>query len=373
MNKILFVATIPEFFISHRLKLAILAQNMGMSVHVVTSNGTVVNRITELGFTHHVVPFSRSGQKPFIEILTILKLFIVYLKVRPNLVYLIGNKCNIYGGVIARTLGIKAVIIAVTGLGTVFLRNNFLANLRKSLVLSTYNYIFKHKNIKVIFQNKDDIIEFSKLRNLTNEKMILIRGSGVDVSHFSYCDEPPGAPVILFAARLIKDKGVCEFVDAGVKLKERGISVTLRLVGDLDPDNLSSIKPCELEKWRSSGKLEIVGFSKNIVAEYHKANVVCLPSYREGLPLNLIEAASCGRAIVTTDVPGCREVIIDGKTGLLVPKNNVPALTDAFEMLVKQPDLRRQFGKAGRKLAQADYSNEKILAQIQEVYIDLLS
>ncbi|MDC0580882.1 glycosyltransferase family 4 protein [Amylibacter sp.] len=372
MKKIFFIATIPEFFISHRLKLALAARKMGLDVHVVTSNGCLVEKIKALGFQHHVIPFSRSGQHPLKEFLTLLSLYKLLIQERPEIVHLIGTKCSIYGGILAQILKLKGVVVAITGLGTVFLSQTFFGRIRKKIILLAYGIIFRHNNIAVIFQNKDDINELIKIKSLKCSKVNFIRGAGVDLTHFRYDEAEPGIPVVVYAARLIKDKGVFEFVDAARILKKRGISVVMRLIGSLDPENLSSIRADLIESWRAEAVVEIFGFSTDIAKEYRSAHIVCLPSYREGLPLGLIEAASCGRAVVTTDVPGCREVIIPNETGLLVPVKDATKLADAIQELVLNPRRREQFGKAGRKMAELEYSDEKIVDQVQEIYCRLL-
>ena len=372
MKKIFFIATIPEFFISHRLKLAFAARKMGLDVHVVTSNGFSVKKIKALGFQHHVIPFSRSGQHPLKEFLTLLSLYKLFIQERPEILHLIGTKCSIYGGILAQILKLKGVVVAITGLGTVFLSETSFGRIRKKIILMAYGLIFRHNNIAVIFQNKDDINELIKIKSLECSKINFIRGAGVNLTHFSYEEAEPGTPVVVFAARLIKDKGVYEFVDAARILKKRGISVVMRLIGSLDPENLSSIDADLIESWRAEAVVEILGFSTDIAKEYRSAHIVCLPSYREGLPLGLIEAASCGRAVVTTDVPGCREVIIPNETGLLVPVKDATKLADAIQELVLNPRRREQFGKAGRKMAELEFSDEKIVDQLQEIYCRLL-
>jgi len=178
--------------------------------------------------------------------------------------------------------------------------------------------------------------------------------------------------VVVMAARLLKDKGVFEFVEAARLLLRRGILVEMRLIGSPDLGNPTSVTQQVLDQWGNEGQVDLLGYRKDIAAQYAAANIVCLPSYREGLPKSLVEAAACGRAIVTTDVPGCRDAITPDVTGLLVPVKDSVALADAIQVLIEEPELRKKMGHAGRSLAEDAFAIEKIVEQHMCIYQELL-
>ena len=362
----------PEFFISHRLPLAVAAQKAGYNVHVATADAPDVERIQSQGFTHHTVPFARSGQNPLNELGTLFRLVKLFQCVKPNLVHLITIKPVLYGGIAARLAGIKSVVSAVSGLGTVFLAESVVARFRRGLVIFLYRAAFKQKRLAVIFQNPDDRDALLCLKTLKNEQARMIRGSGVKLADYPCFPEPEGKIVVVMAARLLKDKGVFEYVEAARLLQDRGIEVEMRLIGSADPGNPTSVKQKQLDNWETDGQVKLLGFRKDIAAQYAEANIVCLPSYREGLPKSLVEAAACGRAVVTTDVPGCRDAITPGVTGLLVPVKDAVALADVIQTLIKDPELRSSMGQAGRALAEEAFTIEKIVEQHMDIYRDLI-
>lgn len=363
----------PEFFLSHRLPLAIAAKEAGYEVHVVTTDGPDTERIQAKGFSHHVVPFSRSGQNPLKELNTLVRLFSLFWRMKPSLVHLVTIKPVLYGGVAARLAGIKAVVSAIPGLGTVFLADSAADRVRRWLIIRLYRVGFKQNRLVVIFQNPDDRDFFLALKILKPEQACLIRGSGVALADYPYLAEPEGNPVILMAARLLKYKGVLEFIAAARLLRQRGLAVDIRLAGSPDPGNPNnSVTHQELGQWASEGQVKLIGYCKNMAEQYAAANIICLPSYREGLPKGLVEAAACGRAVVTTNVPGCRNAIIPGETGLLVPAKNAEALADAIQVLVEDTELRKQMGRAGRALAEDVFPVEKIVEQHMDIYKELI-
>jgi glycosyltransferase involved in cell wall biosynthesis len=211
------------------------------------------------------------------------------------------------------------------------------------------------------------------LGSLNQEDSRLIRGSGVDLLDCPFVPEPQGTPVVVMAARLLKDKGVFEFVESARLLQDRGVGVEMKLIGSSDPGNPNSVTKEDLDRWKKEGIVQVLGFRKDVTAQYATANIVCLPSYYgEGLPKSLVEAAACGRAVVTTDHPGCRDAIVPCETGVLIPVKDPIALADVIERLIEHPNLRQEMGKAGRCLAEEVFSIDKIVEQHLEIYSDLL-
>lgn len=362
----------PEFFLSHRLPLAEAARDKGYEVHVACALGPDVESISKRGFTYHKMPFTRSGQNPIRELGTAIRLFRLMYDLKPNLVHLITIKPVLYGGLVARFTGVGAVVAAVSGLGTVFIAKSLPSRLRRWLVVRMYRAAFRQNRLAVIFQNPDDRDALLSLGVLKASEVRMIRGSGVCLDAYPFELEPGGRPVIAMVARLLRDKGVFEFVEAARLLRERGVDVDMRLVGSPDPGNPSSVTQQDLQQWEQDGIVTLLGFRTDIAAQYAAANVVCLPSYREGLPKSLVEAAACGRAVVTTDVPGCRDAITPGVTGLLVPAKNAWALADAIQQLIEDEALRKAMGKAGRVLAEKAFAIERVVDQHMAIYAGFL-
>jgi len=372
-KKIIFVVNAPEFFLSHRLPIALAARKAGYEVHVATADGVAVQSINNFGFVHHKVAIARSGQNPFTELGSVIGLYRLFRRLRPDLVHLITIKPVLYGGIAARLAGIPVVVAAVSGLGTVFVAHAGLARVRRRLVSMLYRLALNHKRLAVIFQNPDDRDGLLSIGALRDDQARMIRGSGVNLADYSVVPEPEGKPVVVMAARLLRDKGLLEFVEAARLLKSRGVAVVMRLIGSPDPGNPTSATQSELDGWSAERIVELPGYCTDIASQYAAAHIVCLPSYREGLPKGLVEAAACGRAVVTTDVPGCRDAIDPDVTGVLVPAKDPLALADAIQALIESPERRAQMGKAGRELAEQAFAIEKIVAQHMTIYRELLA
>ncbi len=371
-KKILFVINAPEFFLSHRLPLAIAAKQAGYEVHVATAASPDVEIIKKEGFIYHEITFVRSGQNPIRELLTMLQLFCLFRAVMPELVHAVTIKPVLYGGIAARLAGVRSVVAAVSGLGTVFLAASATARARRWLVTRLYRAALRHKNLTVIFQNPSDRNVMLSLGIVNSAQVSMIRGSGVRLVDYPYLPESNGRPVVVMAARLLRDKGVFEFVEAARLLRHRGVDVEMRLIGSPDPGNPTSVNKKDLARWAEEGVVRLLGYRADIAEQYSASNIVCLPSYREGLPKSLVEAAACGRAVVTTDVPGCRDAIIPDVTGVLVPIKDADALADAIQYLVSDPAIRNRMGRAGRLLAEDGFAIEKIVEQHMSIYEELL-
>lgn len=372
MKKVLFVVNDLDFFISHRIPIAFAAQTEGYEVHLACPSGKKVPQIINFGFYYHEVPLTRNGQNPLKELYAVLSLYRLYKKINPDLIHLVTIKPVLYGGIAARLSNVQGVVAAVSGLGTAFISQSMAARIRKLIVSFLYHLAFSHKKLAVIFQNPDDRDTLINLGVISEEQVKMIRGSGVNTDQYIFTPEPAGKPVVVMAARLLRDKGVFEFIEASRILKKRNIDVIMRLVGSPDPGNSTSVTEAELSSWVKEGIIESLGYREDIAVQYAAANIVCLPSYREGLPKGLIEAAACGRAVVTTDVPGCRDAIEPGATGLLVPVKDAEALANAIQILIESPGQRLQMGLAGRRLAEESFAIEKIVEQHMSIYRELM-
>ncbi|MFU8805513.1 MAG: glycosyltransferase family 4 protein [Bradymonadaceae bacterium] len=372
MRKLMFVVNDAAFFLSHRLPIAEAARDEGFEVHVAVppANGEV-RRIEGAGFVYHPVDISRRGTRPDLEIAAVGELVELYREVAPDIVHHVTIKPVLYGGVAARVAEVPAVVSAVSGLGYVFIARGPQAAARRWAVCQFYRQALMHENCRVIFQNPDDEAAFRGEGLIRDGQGVLIRGSGADLSVFAPRPEVDGMPIVVLASRMLWDKGIAEFVRAAQFLRAQGVDARFVLVGDTDDGNPAAVPRTVLEEWDEQGHVEWWGYRNDIAEIFQSAHVVCLPSYREGLPKVLIEAAGCGRAIVTCDVPGCREVVRDGENGLLVPAEDAPALARAMRTLVLEPELRRRMGRRSREIAEADFSIETVVGQTLELYREL--
>lgn len=368
---LLFIVNDPGFFISHRLPVAKGARAAGYEVHVACMPGSAVDAIVKEGFEFHALPLSRSGTNPVAEIGLIFSIWKLLWRLKPDLLHLVTLKPVLYGGVAARLAPVKGVVAAISGLGFVFLSRGFKAVLTRCVVSTFYRLALGKRNLRAIFQNPDDRDLLLDKGGLEPSKVVMIRGSGVDLSKYAAVPEPVGSPVVCLAARLLLDKGVVEFVEAARILKGRGVDARFQLIGDIDPGNPATVTTAQLEEWRNEGLLEMFGYRNDIAALFAQANIVTLPSYREGLPKVLVEAAACGRAVVTTNVPGCRDAIDPDVTGFLVPVRDSRALADSLQVFIEDPVLRRKMGQAGRELAKQAFAIEQIVDQHLDVYEQL--
>ena len=260
------------------------------------------------------------------------------------------------------------VVCIVTGLGSTYVNDNLRAKTLRLGIEAALRPLLRRRRTTVIFQNGDDHAYFLRKGVARTDNSLVIKGSGVDVDDYPVTPEPETMPpLVVFPARLLASKGVREFAAAAALLRSRGVEARFALVGDLDPANPDAITAEELAGFVRDG-MEAWGFRRDMATVFAQANIVCLPSYREGVPKALIEAASCGRAIVSTDVPGCREIVIDGLNGRLVPPRDAVALSQALGQVVLDPSMRVRFGRAGRHLVEAEFSTDAVIGRTADTY-----
>jgi glycosyltransferase involved in cell wall biosynthesis len=366
--RLLFFITNPAFLVSHRLPVALAARDAGYEVHVASMGGPAVAQLEALGLTHHVLPLSRTSMRPWTEARSLWAIWRLFRRVRPDLVHAVTLKSVLYGGIAARLAGVPAYVAAISGLGYVFIQGSGLRGLLKRLALILYRLALGHPNSRVIFQNTADRDVLERAGVVRPGQAVLLRGSGVDLARFAPAPWPSVPVTVALAARLLRDKGVGEFVEAARLSASRGEGLRWRLAGSLDLENPASVQPDELLRWQSEGAIDYVGECADVAGFYAQAHIVTLPSYREGLPKSLIEAAACGRPVVTTDVPGCRDAIEAGVSGMLVPPRDARALADAVAVLAADEDLRIRMGAAGRSLAERDFGLDRIVQAHLDVY-----
>lgn len=373
-RKLIFLITEDWYFWSHRLPIARAARGAGFEVLVATRVNQHKERIEKEGFQLIPISLERRSKNIIKEIISILEIVRIYRREKPDIVHHVAVKPVLYGSWAARIAGVHAVVNALAGLGFIFVAKGWKGSVIRKLVVFAYRSAFSAKNAVAIFQNPEDLKLFIDAGVVTNEKAVLIRGSGVDTAHFIPHPEPKGVPTIALASRMLWDKGVGEFVEAARILQKGEIKCRMILVGNPDPENPASILKETLRGWHAEGIVEWWGYREDMPEVFSQANIVVLPtSYGEGVPKILLEAASCGRPIVATDIPGCREIVRHNENGLLIPPPDSKALADAIEVLIKNPELRAKMGARGRKIVEAEFSKEIVIKQTMEVYERLLS
>jgi len=371
-KKILFVVNVDWFFISHRLPLAIKAIEEGYEVHLACNYSRSKELLESKGIVCHEIQFTRSNYNVMNALMICKQLHALFKTIKPDITHLVTIKPILLGGIVARLLKLPSVVFAISGLGYIFISRGIIASIRKKMIGLIYAYVFKHKNVCVIFQNADDQNELSKLTGLDKIHSVIIPGAGVDTEKFFVSQLPKSPPVIMMASRLLKDKGVYEYISAAKIIGRKKKNIKFILVGTPDPENPSSISIEEVNEWIDKGYIEYWGQQEDMPKIFSQSTIVVLPSYREGLPKVLLEASSSGRPIITTNAPGCRDAIIDMRTGFLVEKYNAQDLADKILSLSTNLDQCIKMGQSGRKLVEEKFSEKLIASHHMRVYEKLL-
>jgi glycosyltransferase involved in cell wall biosynthesis len=373
MPKLLYLITEDWFFCSHFLERAAAAQAAGYDVIVVAREGAHGAVIRDAGLRLIPLQMQRRGLNPLSEWRTLLAIWRIYREERPDLLHHIALKPILYGSLCARLAGLRHFINAPVGMGFVFTSSGRLARLLRPLVLTAMRWLLNPAGSKVVFENNDDLRDFVAKDMVRYSDAVLIRGAGVNLDLFQQRPEPEGVPVVVLTARMLWDKGVGEFVEAARQLRAEGLHARFLLLGAPDSGNPAAIATEQLQAWDAEGVVEWLGYQDDIPMALASSHVVCLPSYREGLPKSLIEALAAGRPIVTTDVPGCREVVIDGENGLLVPPRDATALGKALKCLILDRRLRMRLGMKGRQRAEREFASSIVIDATQHLYREMLS
>ena len=366
--KILFVVAEDWYFYSHRLPIARAAQQAGYDVAVATHVAEHGEKIAAEGI--RVIPWGlrRESYSPLQEFAALRQLRRIYAAERPDLAHHVALKPILYGSIAARRHKRTQVINAWAGLGFLVASASLKARLLRTVLTRAFRILLNRPGSTVLVQNSDDGRLVEKEFRVPRERIELIRGSGVDLERFAPAPEPAGTAMVLLAARMIWIKGVEEFVAAAQALKAKGVAARFVVAGDSDEGSPTAIPRAQLQAWHASGAIEWAGWQADITDLMRQATIVCLPSHGgEGIPKVLLEAAACGRALVTTDVPGCREVVRAGENGLLVPSRDVPALAGAIEQLLQQPAERRRMGARSREIA-AEFAQPTVVGATLKLY-----
>lgn len=365
---LLYVVTEDWYFLSHRLPMARAARDAGFRVAVATRAGDAAAAIVAEGFELIPLKLARRSGGLRAELAAIAELVGLYRNLRPAIVHHIALKPALFGSLAARLAGTPAVINSVAGLGYAFIGREWKARVLKLAMLAAFRMLFRGGNRWLVVQNEDDYRLFVGSGMTTAERTVIIRGSGVDTAAFKPAGEAPAPLRAAVVARMLWDKGIGEAVEAARLLRQWQVPLRLVLVGAPDPANPKSIPEAELRSWQEEGVVEYWGHRQDIAAVWAECAIAVLPSYREGLPKSLLEAAACGRPLVATDVPGCRELVCNDANGVLVPAQDGVALAHALRRLAEDPVLRQRLGAQARRDAETQFSNETVADQTAGLY-----
>jgi glycosyltransferase involved in cell wall biosynthesis len=375
-RRLLIVVNVDWFFVSHRFPIALAAVRQGYDVHLATEITARPDALRRSGLTVHPLSCMRGRPSFAASIRTFIEILRLCRRLKPDIVHLVTIRPVLLGGVAARLADVQGIVAAISGLGFVFSDTGLRARIRRFLVAGLYSLALKHRNIRIIFQNAADRDTINAIAGVPDKHCEIIPGSGVDLDLFRPGPIPDGPPVVMLAARMLRDKGVLDFVAAARILRsaDRGVGRLARfvLVGAVDPGNPASLSRSEILSIKTEGAVELWGSNRDMWEVLPKASVIVLPSYREGLPKVLVEAAACGRAVVTTDVPGCRDAILSGVTGLLVPPRRPDELASAIEGLLRDPARCAALGSAGRRLAERSFGIEGVVVRHMDIYSALI-
>lgn len=372
--KLLYLVSEDWYFASHRIALARAAKAAGFDVSVATRVQRHGEMIRDAGLRLIPITFARSGMHPLRELSSLAELFSVYRGVAPDIVHNVAMKPVIYGSLAARRVRPNGVINALMGLGWVFSSNSAKAQLLRPAVTMALRRALSGQGTRTIVQNADDAALLIEQRLASPDTIRLIRGSGVDPREYATALPPPGAPLVVLPARLLVAKGVNEFMQAAAILKSEGVEARFALVGEPDVENPAAARREDIERFVQRGDIEYWGWRSDMPQVLSAASIVCLPTfYGEGLPKSLLEAAASARAIVTTDVPGCREIVRPGENGWMVPPRDVGALASALRAAISQPDLCARYGAAGRRMVENEFSLDAVIAATLALYNEVIS
>ncbi len=359
--KIIYIVNVDWFFISHRLPIALEALKQGHDVHVFAQDTGKMQYLQSLGLKIHPINLERGSINPVQTLKLLFDLKNKLKKIQPNVVHLVTIKPVLIGGLASILAKVPSIVYAISGLGFIFTNTMLKAKILRLGIIPLYRLALSAKNKIVIVQNLDDLRILRQYVSIPESQTVLIPGSGVDLKQFDFQPLPLTNKIVLMACRLLADKGVYEFQKSAQLLKEKYPEVRFVLVGGIDPDNPASLTEQELNDWVGKGDLEWWGHQINMAEILSQATIVVLPSYREGMPKVLLEAQALGRPIVTTDVPGCREAIEDGKTGFLVQVKDEQSLADAIEKLINNDELCLEFSHNARVLAEQKFDIKQVV------------
>jgi glycosyltransferase involved in cell wall biosynthesis len=371
-KKALFIVSEDWYFLSHRLHLAKTAIENGYQVALLSRISSHREFLESIGLTVFDWSLNRRSSNPIMEMRALWQVIKAVYFYSPNLIHAVALKPIIYTSIACKWVGMRRHIFALGGLGFIFNSESWCAKILRPLIIIMLRKAFSSEYSRVIVQNSDDLQKLLSLKIVNKKNIRLIKGAGVDTQIFSPLIESSAIPLVVLPARLLWSKGVGDFVTSASNLKAKGVKARFALVGERDPHNPECIPQSQIDEWEKEGMVEIWGRCEDMSAVMNKASIVCLPSYSEGLPKALLEAASCARPIVAYDIPGCRGVVVNEDNGFLVPSRNQPFLDNAIESLINDSNLRKKMGDSGRLKILSEYSQEFITEETLKVWSEVL-
>lgn len=369
--RVLYVVNVGWFFLSHRLALARAAMDRGYEVHIACGIEAdwERSRIAANGIVLHELPIKRSSGSLANAWKVGRELHSVITRIQPQIVHLVALKVVLLGGLVTRRLPGRRIVAAFSGLGHLFTDNGWKARLLRRFIMPGFRLALRGESCVALFQNADDRAVFTERGVVPERRTALIHGVGVDLATYAPVPEPDDSlPLVVLPARVLKEKGVREFALAARRLAEAGVAAEYAIAGVPDPENPSSLSQADVVELESTCGVRSLGFVEDMPALLARSGIICLPSYREGMPKALAEAAAAGRPLVATDVPGCREAVVNGENGFLVPARDPAALAEALGKLLRNATLRRQMGLASRRLAEERFDEEVLIGRTLALY-----
>ena len=371
-----YVINVDWYFELHWVQRARATLETGAEVHIVMgmTDPEIAKKFSECGFICHDWKIDRKSINPWTNLIRFFELYKILKRLAPTIIHAITIKPNIYVGLLAHIIQ-RPYILSITGTGVIFSGKSLMVRIMRPVVQLLYKSCNQNVNRRVVFENREDHEYFVSTGLCKAQQAVTILGAGVDTSKFIASAENLKQPVnLLFASRLLWDKGLGDLIEAGKLLRQRGLVFSLEVAGIIDKSTINAIPEAQIKEWTDKGLMHWLGTVKDMPALIANANIVVLPSfYGEGVPRILIEAAASGRAIITTDMPGCREIGRHKINALLVAPENVAALANALETLITDIELRLQLGQQGRKIVEQEFSERQVIAETQSLYKGLLT
>lgn len=376
-RRLVYLITEDWYFRQHFLNLAEAARDAGYDVHVLCRTGErgpeAAASIRAAGLSLREIDFARTGLNPFKDLAIRRRITAAYRELKPDIVHHVALKPIIHGQAAARAADITGRVNFLPGFGHVFTSTGIKARLLRPLVSQALARALAGEIQGTMAMNQDDRRELAALARVDPGAITVLPGTGVDLDRFPPVPEPDGEPVVTYVGRFLKDKGLGDLVAAGRLLNGRGVPITIRLVGGPDPSNPASIGARVLREWERESFIEITPWTQDVASVWRDSHIAVLPSYREGFGMSLAEAAACGRALIATDVQGCREAVLDRHSGILIPPRDPVALAGAIETLAYELDLRRRFAAAARQDALDRLSVDRINRTVLDLYETVLA
>ena len=371
-KKILYVVNVDSFFISHRQDIALKAKSF-LKIHLATKFKRNIKYFKRRNIYTHNLLIDRGKFGIISNLITMINILLIIIRIRPDLIHFISIKPVVLGGIVSRLFPSVPKIFSITGLGSAFIKDNKFSRFKNIFLSFLYKIALKQNNLKIIFQNKDDLNFILKIVKLKKYQYKLIKGSGVSLKKYKPKKLNFKKPIVMLPSRIMSHKGVFEFVNAAKMLKNIKIEARFVLVGDLDKENPSMIKKNLIMNWVKKNHIEYWGFKSNMSNILNLATIVVLPSYREGFPKVLMEAAACGRPSITTNVPGCKDAVVDNYTGVLVPVRNYKRLAIEIKRLLNNKSRIKKMGLNSRKYALKNFDINNIVNLHIEIYRKILN